>query len=91
MEKREICRKITDLGKYGKRTLSYSITVDGPCEDVSCAEFGICVKVLESGEESEVRRLTPNKEEAERLRDLAATNFVTPVSLSYIAQDWLER
>jgi len=91
MEKREICRKITDLGKYGKRTLSYSITMDGPSEDAPYAEFGICVKVLESGEESEARRLTPNKDEAEKLLDLAATNFVTPVSLPYIAQDWLER
>lgn len=91
MIKKEICRKITDLGKYGRRTLVYCMTVDNAESDTPCEEYGIAVRVFESGEECEIRKITTDVNVAEKMLDVFATNYVTPVSLKYVVEDWIAK
>lgn len=91
MIRTEICKKVTELGRYGRRTLSYSLIEDGPDEEIPITEYGVGVRVEESGEEFLARRFTADREEAFAALDLFATNFVTPISLQYVVEDYIER
>ena len=93
MKKIEICKKVTELGKEGQRTLVYFLTAD----DAECeigrkgekTDFGVGISIEESGEEVFVRRITPAESEIKRLCDLLASNFVTPIALGDVIYDWL--
>ena len=93
MEKIEICKKVTELGKEGQRTLVYFLTADTVvCDGISQKgkiDFGVGITIAESGEEVFVRGITTVEEEIKRLGDLLASNFVTPVTLKDIVEDWL--
>jgi len=83
---REMCRKVTDLGRFGRRTLVYSLI-----REAGEAEYGVGIAVAESGERAEIHGVTPDRARAERLVDLLATYYVTPVALEDVVRDWLER
>lgn len=85
----QMCSKITDLGRHGQRTLKYYLTTD-TSED-GCVSYGAGIEIDESGENTFVRCITANRNEACSLIDTLATNFVTPVSLGDIVYDWLCR
>jgi hypothetical protein len=93
MRRQELCKKVTDLGRAGQRTLSYFITIDGGRGegDKAYLDYGVGVMIEESGEEALCRCLTVNDDEIKKLADLIATNYVTPVSLGDVIEDWLGR
>ena len=89
MERLGICRKITDLGRYGQRTLDYFVTAEGEVDGYP--SYGVGIAVCENGEETMVRGITTKEDEARSLADILATNYVTPVSLGDVVYDWLCR
>ena len=86
MTKSEICRKVTDLGKLGQRTLVYSVTCD---INQSERDYGVSISIAENGEEMAIRCITTRVEQALGLVDLLASNFVTPVCLEDVVLDWI--
>ena len=85
MTKTEMCRKITGLGEQGMRTLVYYLTDENEGE----AKYGVAIECTESGSVTVASRLTNDKERAERLLDLLATYFITPLTLNDVAYKWL--
>lgn len=88
----EICRKVTDLGEAGQRTLIYYITserVKFPEIDGEVVDYGVKVSISESEEESTISGITTVREKIEELIDMLATGYVTPVILGDIVYDWL--
>ena len=83
MKDTEYCRKTADLGRYGRRTLVYSLILNEQ------GGFGVSIAIPEFGETETVTDITSDKEKMLSLLDVLATNFVTPVSLRDILEDWL--
>lgn len=88
MIEEEICRKIVNLGKPEMMTVVYSLTVE---ERSEYSGFGVSVRIPERNDYACVRDITTYRGEAERLIDIMATGFVTPVSVMDIVEDWLGR
>ena len=84
MEKTEMCRKVTGLNS-GKRTLVYYLIDDGGDR----ARYGVSILLEESNDEKEIRRLSNDRERAEKLIDLLATDFITPGILDNVVYEFL--
>ena len=85
----EICTKVLRLGRNGQRTLTYYITLDDDYRHVPSIQYGVGIRMDETGEETCFRAITPDRSSADRLLDLLASNFVTPMSLCDAVYDWL--
>lgn len=92
MKKEEICRKIIDLGKDSQRTIVYYLVIsedDFTELEKPVKSYGVAIEVKERNELTAVSKITTRTEKANRLLDLLASNFVTPVSLYDVVYDWL--
>lgn len=89
MDNIEICRKITDLGRSGMRTLVYSLTRDGAENVGAGTQYGVRIEIAETGESAECRGITPEQTRAEYMLDLLASGCATPVTLYDIVYDML--
>ena len=84
MTKTEICRKVTGLPGGGRTLIYYLLD-----EETDTARYGVSIRHDESGDEKEVRRLSNDRERAEKLVDLLATDFITPNSLDDVVYKFL--
>jgi len=83
MKETEYCRKTVNLGRYGRRTLVYSLLSN------ERGGFGVSIAIPEFGETEIVEDIVPDRGTVLSLLDMLATNFVTPVSLRDVLEDWL--
>jgi len=88
---REICTKVLWLGTGSQLTLTYFVSVDDGTGDLPGPHYGVGIRVKETGNVTFVRSITPEREKAERLADILASNFVTPTALYDCVYDWLCR
>ena len=70
-----------------KLTVSYFLT-DTASEDAS-TEYGIGIRIEETGEEEVVERISITKDCAEELLELCFKNGVTPTTLLDVVYDYL--
>ena len=82
----EICRKVVNLGKYGERTLVYTV-ISKYSEEFCRVLYGISIKVLEDGDEIVIRDITSLKDDVDRIISKLAAGFVTPVTALDVVYD----
>ncbi len=85
----EICTKVLRLGESRQCTLTYYITMDDDLRRIPSIQYGVGIRRNETGEDICFRSITPDRASADRLLDLLASNFVTPMTLCDSVYDWL--
>ena len=84
MFKKHVFRKEICMWGGQTRTLEYSVICD------RIIDYGLSVKVEESGEECILRHISTDKSLIEGLLNAIADNTVTPVALCEVVSDWIE-
>lgn len=92
MRQMEICRKNTKLHDDEESTIVYYVTIDELVDattGIVLETYGVGVTICESGEAAIVPNVTFSKTGILALITLLSNNFVTPVSVCEVVDDWL--
>ena len=89
MKKIEMCRKVMDFGKEGQRTLVYYL-IKSERKGKIRTVYGIGVRMQETGEEAVYIDVSSDYKTVCRLLDLAASGYVTPITLGDVIYDNIE-
>ena len=84
--KREICRKVVDMGAYGRHTVVYAV-LSKFSDEFQKELYGLSVEIPESGEEEEIGYITSLKSVAVGIVKALADGGVTPISARDVVQD----
>ena len=84
MTDKSFLRKRTCTWDGKTMTLEYSLTCD------KITDYGVSVRIAESGEERTLRHISTDIHKAEKLLDAITENCVTPICLYEVVSDWLE-